>query len=227
MGLSLVTAPARDPVSVDEVKTHCRITQDLEDGLIAGYILAARQHIETWTRRALMTQSWRLTIDYAWPIAYDVGHRHLRYTHALDGAYYGLGLAIVGPYASRARNRIVLPRPPLQSVDAISYVDGDGNTQTLGPSQYQVAKADTGEWHIEPAYQVIWPLVREQMAAVTVDFTCGYGAAAGVIPEPIRMGMLLLISQWVDNRSAIAVGSTVSELPNAVQALVDPYRVYY
>jgi uncharacterized phiE125 gp8 family phage protein len=66
VALSLITGPTMEPVSLAEAKAHCRITEADEDGVIAGYILAARNHVETETRRALLTQTWELTLD-AWP----------------------------------------------------------------------------------------------------------------------------------------------------------------
>lgn len=67
MGLSLVTPPELEPVSIAEAKAHCRISSDEDDALLAGYILAARQHVEGYTRRALIRQTWDLTIDDGWP----------------------------------------------------------------------------------------------------------------------------------------------------------------
>lgn len=67
MGLLPVTPPSLEPVSLAEARAHCRVTPDEDDALLAGYILAARQHVEVHTRRALMQQTWDLTIDDAWP----------------------------------------------------------------------------------------------------------------------------------------------------------------
>ncbi len=62
-GLALVTGPASEPVSLSEVKAHCRITDSAEDGLIASYILAARQHIETTCGLSLRQQTFDLFLD--------------------------------------------------------------------------------------------------------------------------------------------------------------------
>ena len=63
MPLSLVTPPALDPVSIVEARAQCRIDDSVEDGLLAGYLLAARDYVETYTRRALITQTWDQTAD--------------------------------------------------------------------------------------------------------------------------------------------------------------------
>ena len=63
MSVTLITGPTREPVSLAEAKAHCRVDTNDEDGLIAGYLLAARQHVETYTRRALLTQTWDQSVD--------------------------------------------------------------------------------------------------------------------------------------------------------------------
>ena len=146
MGLSLVTGPATEPVTLAEAKAHLRVTIADDDGLIAGYILAARRYAEGYTRRSFCTQTWDYTIDYCWPwVKRDC-------------------------YLAR---RITLPLPPLQSVSSITYVDTDGASQTLASDQY-VVKIDDTSGIIEPAYQVTWPEVRYQLSAITVRFVSGW-----------------------------------------------------
>lgn len=200
MATTLVTPPTIDPISLAEAKAHCRVSIDDDDGILAGYILAARVHLEGETRRAFMTQTWDLTVDDRWP------------TERIGGVW---------------RHRIVLPRPPFVSVTAVTYVDQLGETQTLAADQYRVAKSDTGEWVITPAYGVNWPGIREQMAAITVRFVAGYGSNPGNVPEPLRQAMLLLIGHWYENREAVNVGNIVTPLPFAVDALLFPFRVFY
>lgn len=202
MATILVAAPTQEPVSLVEAKAHCNVDINDDDGLIAGYILTARQHLEVHTRRAFATQTWDLTIDDGWPVM------------RVNGCW---------------RNRIVLPRPPVQSVTSISYIDGDGATQVLASDQYKLAKADTGEWFIEPAYGVTWPTVRREMAAITVRFVAGYGSGTGLepFPEPLRQAMLLLTGHYYESREAVIVGIAAAELPLGVASLVFPFRVFY
>lgn len=63
MGLYLVTAPTVEPVTVDEIKVHCRIDSDDEDVAIAQMIVAARKFAETKLNRQLCTATWRLYMD--------------------------------------------------------------------------------------------------------------------------------------------------------------------
>lgn len=65
-GLVLVTPPAEEPVSLAEAKLYLRVDHTEEDALISALILTAREYVEMYTRRQLVTASWRLTLD-CWP----------------------------------------------------------------------------------------------------------------------------------------------------------------
>ena len=62
----LITPPALEPLSLAEAKAHLRLDTTDEDDLVTALIVAARQLIERETRRALITQTWRVIFD-AWP----------------------------------------------------------------------------------------------------------------------------------------------------------------
>jgi uncharacterized phiE125 gp8 family phage protein len=61
--LRVVDPPSQEPLSVDDIKAHCRIDYDDEDALLASYITAARQLIEEDLSRALITQTLELGLD--------------------------------------------------------------------------------------------------------------------------------------------------------------------
>ncbi|HWL31950.1 MAG TPA: head-tail connector protein [Xanthobacteraceae bacterium] len=62
----LLSAPLVEPVTLEEAKAYLRVEHDDDDDVIAALIAGARVHVEAQTRRALITQSWRLIRD-AWP----------------------------------------------------------------------------------------------------------------------------------------------------------------
>ena len=62
----LLTGPAVEPVTLAEAKQFTRVEHDDDDDVIAALIAGSRIHVETQTRRALITQSWRLARD-VWP----------------------------------------------------------------------------------------------------------------------------------------------------------------
>jgi uncharacterized phiE125 gp8 family phage protein len=62
----LLTAPAVEPLTLAEAKSFLRVAHGDDDAVIAALIAAARAHVETATRRALLSQAWRL-VRGAWP----------------------------------------------------------------------------------------------------------------------------------------------------------------
>lgn len=61
-----LTSPVAEPLSLAEIKAHLRIETDAEDGLLASYLIAAREAVERYLRRALIAQGWQLGLD-CWP----------------------------------------------------------------------------------------------------------------------------------------------------------------
>lgn len=68
MGLTLVTAPVYEPISVDEVKDHHRITITTEDPQILPWIKAAREIFENETGLKLISQTWDWKLDQFCPV---------------------------------------------------------------------------------------------------------------------------------------------------------------
>ncbi len=63
---TLVTGPAIAPVTLAEVRAHCRVDGDEEDALLSGLVLAAVSHLDGWSGilgRCLISQTWRQTFD--------------------------------------------------------------------------------------------------------------------------------------------------------------------
>lgn len=62
----LATPPAKEPLELKEAMTHLRVDGLEEAALVRGLIQAAREYAETFTGRALITQTWDLWMD-CWP----------------------------------------------------------------------------------------------------------------------------------------------------------------
>lgn len=117
------------------------------------------------------------------------------------------------------------PLAPVRSLDAITYLDDDGVTQTLAASVYRFDDHPTLP-AIWIAYGQTWPTTRWQSDGIRITFTAGPDITASppaAIPEPIRQGMLLLIGHL--NRNRDAVDQLVDGMPTAVRNLWQPYRL--
>jgi uncharacterized phiE125 gp8 family phage protein len=160
---------------------------------VAPLITAARQSIEENLGRAFPRQQWKLTLD-AWP----------------------------------STGIIELPRPPLASLvedmgddlttsNGITYVDHDGNTQTLDPASYVVDATSTPA-RIGPAVGVTWPALANRIAVVSVTYTAGVTA----VDEQIKQAILLIVGDLYKNREAQA--DDVLNENRTVQWLLEPFR---
>ena len=71
MKLEIVTPPTVEPVSAQDAKRHLRLENDdsiyqYEADYISNLIMMAREQAEFHTRRAFITQTWKLNLN-AWP----------------------------------------------------------------------------------------------------------------------------------------------------------------
>lgn len=65
MRLNLKTAPAIEPLTLDEAKNHLRVDSADDNVLITALIITARQMVEKETKRAFITQTWQMYLDAA------------------------------------------------------------------------------------------------------------------------------------------------------------------
>lgn len=119
---------------------------------------------------------------------------------------------------------VELPRPPLQSVGSVKYVDDDGITQTVAASEYTV-DTDSEPGRVFESYDGEWPSHRTVEKAVTITYDAGYGANASDVPQTIRHAILLLVGHMYENREASSP-LTIKTVPMAYDSLLAPYRIH-
>jgi uncharacterized phiE125 gp8 family phage protein len=112
---------------------------------------------------------------------------------------------------------IRIPWCPVRAIEQVRYVDQDG-LQLLDPSHYQV-DLDSEPARIRPAPGLIWPETdAEQLAAVAIEFTAGYGAAEDV-PAGIKQYVLSRAAFFYEHR-----GDDQAVWPDYLERTLDPYR---
>lgn len=61
--LKRLTAPGVEPITLAEAKAHCRVDHTSDDSLIQGYITTAREYVEDYIDRSLVTQRLVMKLD--------------------------------------------------------------------------------------------------------------------------------------------------------------------
>lgn len=115
-----------------------------------------------------------------------------------------------------------LPVGNLLAVSSVTYYDASNAQQTLASSVYTAFSDTLGPYVTRKPGQA-WPSTYTRPDAVSVTWTAGYGATSAAVPAAIKQAALLLVGHWYDNRAAVNVGSSVAEVPFAVDALIAPF----
>ncbi len=207
--LSLLSAPAIEPVSEGEAQAHLRISSEDELALMLGHIRTARQMVESWTGRALISQSWRWMLD-GWP-----GHVPQDWW---DGARQGA-------ISTGTARFIEMPKAPLLSVSAVTlFNDADQATVWAAANYYVDTASVPGRLVLRNTASA--PMPQRSANGLQIDFTCGYGAGPGDVPAPLRQAVLMLCAHYFENREVMQNADGGAQvLPLGVHALLAPYRM--
>lgn len=191
MHLALVTEPSSLPLSPTEARQRQGLPARVSDDLIGTFIKVETQKLDGPTGmlgRALVTQTWDLTLD-----AFPGVHRH----RFLPVGYVPRWNS--GPIRWH-QEEIEIPLPPLQQIISISYLDTEGETQTVDPATYRVIKGEPA--YVIPTGSNSWPGDAGLGGAVTIRFRAGYGDNEASVPEPIRQAIAAGVQVQVSSASA-------------------------
>lgn len=209
--LTVKTPPATEPITLTEAKAHLRVDFTDDDTYITSLITAARTMLEWTYDRALVTQTLVLGLDrFATP----------GWTPSWQA---GWSPQLMGTYSSLPTFSIIELRPPVQAINAITYLDGTATLQTLDPTRYVLDKSESGR--VFPAFNKIWPVTAYMPGAVSIEFVAGHGNAAAV-PENMKSAIKLILGDLYENREQSVIEPRVSaavELPLGVDELMAPW----
>lgn len=192
MPVEVVTGPVSEPVTLQEAKDHLRVEVTTDDSLIGRLITDAREWAERYTRRALVSQTWRLWAD--------------EFPDADDGDEY---------------LTLELPGGKVASVSSVKYTDADGTVQTLSASAYQLSsKGHDTIARLRPVYGGAWPAARDEPDAVQVEYVVGYGAASDV-PSQIKQAILLHVGWHYEHREPATLGAIPAGAFDQVRAALE------
>lgn len=203
MGLKIVTPPTVTPISVvgiDNLKEHLTVATDVsdDDALITAYLNAAWALAEAHTWRQFLTAEYRYTL--------------LDFTAQQQGLRHRMG-------------SILIPRPALQSIVSVEYLDGDGATVELVEDTDFIVDDENDIGAIWPAIDTSWPSVRRNHPkAVTITYTAGYGDTLADMPDMLLHAVKLQVGSWWMNRESVSE-KAMKELPAATKALLEVIEI--
>lgn len=209
--------PAKEPVTLSMVKTFMSLPQSntMFDGMLLGFIQAAREQGEILTGRSLAQRTYEQVLD-SMPYYSDSVQSQLAY----PPSYYSLPR-----YSTTLWNyaqMIKLLFAPVISVQDMTYVDSNGTAQTLLQDVNFVLDRSSEPARIFPKIGTFWPPNLYVANSCVIHYTAGYDtnpAAVDVhtvlasppnqqpvstlhtgIPEMIILGIMNLVAYWFANR---------------------------
>jgi hypothetical protein len=167
MALECISPPVVEPVSLAELKEFLRLDagDTSQDGTITELALDARAWCETFTARRFVKQGWRLSMDF-FPGYIDL---KLAGTKVSSPFVSGSNAVLVG-----IRYAVVLPYPPVRSIDLFQYQDGNGHTTAMVDGVDFIKDLRSNPARLTPPFGQMWPVARVVVNAIELDYTLGY-----------------------------------------------------
>jgi uncharacterized phiE125 gp8 family phage protein len=117
---------------------------------------------------------------------------------------------------------IALERGVVQTLESITYLDMHGSLQTLAPADYATDFSGC-PGRITPAFGKSWPATLAQIAAVSIDYTAGFGPTAADVPEGIKRWIKIRVATVYAHREEVATSG--GSAPHFfVAGLLDAWR---
>jgi uncharacterized phiE125 gp8 family phage protein len=170
MHTRVVTPPATEPLTLNEIKLHLKLAITAEeataytdeDALLTIYQKAARASAE----------------DYCWR------------------KFISTGLQTVTTAFCRTMD---LPYPAL-AITTVQYTDANGATQTVSSNDYSLDNYTVPSRVIFKSTYTFPTVNAETPFPVIFNYTSGYSALAADIPSEIKSAMLLMIGEMYEKR---------------------------
>lgn len=198
MGIKLITAPAVQPLTLQEVKDHLRVDYSDTDSIITLYLNAATSYVDGefgYLGRALVTQTWELTID-TFPL-HEI-KVPLPPLQSVTSIKYDDSSAVEQTLATDQYFVDTVSEPgwivPITSGWPTNVLSAINSVRVRFVAGYEA----TTDSPPDPRFNV---------------------------PTAIKQAMLLLIGQFHEHRENAIVGLTTMQLPFAAENLLRPFRV--
>jgi gp6-like head-tail connector protein len=216
-----IVEPTLEPITLDEARAHVQIVETWQDARLEDAIRGARDHVERYCQRALLTQEWEVTLGPALVgsvsggLALGWGQPGVTDSHGEDFTHNRIAWRSGAPWTGAAAGGwtgaggIELPyAAPLQ---AIASVELDG--AAVPATAYAVE-------HSEPARLYL----ADVGTRLVVRYVCG-AADAAAVPPSLKDAMYVLLGTSFAYREAGGPDpvADVVTMPLAVEQRLAPY----
>lgn len=200
---TLVTAPAIEPVTVDQASAHLRVDSADDLAYIEELISVGRELADSITGRVSIESTWKL-IANSWT--------------TLCGQPIGL---IQLRDSTQLVNCATIHRSPLVSVESVKYIAaGASSTTTMSASDYAViTSAEPGIIQFLKAL----PDLADRPDAIQIEFTAGYELPE-LVPAGLRHAIKMMVAHIYETRTPVAFASA-TQIPLTLQTLLDNQKV--
>lgn len=115
------------------------------------------------------------------------------------------------------------------SVDSISYIDQNGDSQAF--TDFVFLATETGG-RLAPATDKSWPDVRGSLGDVTITFKAGYSPTndsppdyRANVPDDIKHAILFAVGHFYENRESVMVDVNPAKVPMTFEDILWPHRI--
>ena len=120
-------------------------------------------------------------------------------------------------------NLVELGIGPVREILQAVYYDEDGEQQTISPTDYVVDVSGVParlKFNLNVSHKNV-----RAINGYEIDFVAGFGPTTLDIPHDLRHAILMLVTHWYQNRSAVISDMNGATTPKGVNELLQPYRV--
>ena len=107
------------------------------------------------------------------------------------------------------RKEMELPRPPLQSVESVVYIDAEGNEQPVADSNYEVIESHVNPGMVRFNWEFTFPeLHKDTKYPVRVEYKAGYGDNISDVDPDIQLYLMSTIGTYYMQRESMLTSYT-------------------
>ncbi len=192
--------PAVEVISLTDLKAYLKIDGTDEDTILGLLLAAATDLAEAYCKRAFITQTLKMTLDR---FPYNAIEPMLSGVYHMPRGYGGA-------------EYVELMRPPLLTVTSITTYNESNTSSVFSSSGYSL-DIQAGVVYLNTGYT--WPVSLRNKAAVEIIYTAGYGATAALVPDAIRVAIMMQAAAMYECRGT-------ADLTSAARSLLDAFRTY-